>query len=462
MAEKILNTRVILKHDTLANWNNEAALILKEGEVALAKVEQNKVDPISGQLVKVPTYLIKVGDGTSKFSALNWVAAPAADVHDWAKKSETEFTTWVKGLIDVTDIDAYSKGEADEKFVAKEADKSLVADTEIERLSNMSDGANKVESSSTNGNIKIDGVETAVYTHPEKHAIDDVDGLRDALDNKVNYVIAGDKSINVDADEGDANGRLITVNLDPASDNALKLNENGLKVEIPEVKVPEYTITKAENSGEYAAVYNLIKDGTIVGASINIPKDIVVKSGSVIGDKIVLVLNDEAATQIEIPVASLIEYVTSGSQTGDMVVVHVDETTHKVTATITDGTITLDKLEQSIRLSLESADTAIQQSDIDLLQLDTMSKEKAEDYIKKTEAAGYNDILTKTEATTTYQPKGDYATADQGGKADTAVQDVTAAADSGLKATRTNNDIAIEIDDTITWVFDCGGSGVTA
>lgn len=42
------------------------------------------------------------------------------------------------------------------------------------------------------------------------------------------------------------------------------------------------------------------------------------------------------------------------------------------------------------------------------------------------------------------------------------VDDVTAAADSGLKATRTGNTVAIEIDDTVTFIFDCGDAGVTA
>lgn len=45
---------------------------------------------------------------------------------------------------------------------------------------------------------------------------------------------------------------------------------------------------------------------------------------------------------------------------------------------------------------------------------------------------------------------------------DAKVDDVTAAADSGLKATRTGNTVAIEIDDSVTFIFDCGNSGVTA
>lgn len=94
--EKILNTRIVLKNDTLANWNS-SSIILKKGEIALALVEVNQKDPVSGQLVKVPTYLTKVGDGSKTFANLNWTAAMAADVYDWAKQAslygETESLT---------------------------------------------------------------------------------------------------------------------------------------------------------------------------------------------------------------------------------------------------------------------------------------------------------------------------------------------------------------------------------
>lgn len=49
---------------------------------------------------------------------------------------------------------------------------------------NVSDGATKVEGSDVNGNIKIDGVETVVYTHPAAHTISEVTGLQAALDAK--------------------------------------------------------------------------------------------------------------------------------------------------------------------------------------------------------------------------------------------------------------------------------------
>lgn len=69
------------------------------------------------------------------------------------------------------------------KKVDKVEGKSLVDDAEITKLAGVSAGANKVEASE-NGKIKIDGVDTVVYTHPDKHSIDDVTGLQDALDGK--------------------------------------------------------------------------------------------------------------------------------------------------------------------------------------------------------------------------------------------------------------------------------------
>ena len=104
--EKTLQTRIVLKHDTLANWQSDAgkAVVLKEGEVGLVKIVTQKTDEW-GNIEKVPSYLMKVGDGTTTFENLNWLQACAADVHSWAKKTEAEFTQWVKGLIDVGDID---------------------------------------------------------------------------------------------------------------------------------------------------------------------------------------------------------------------------------------------------------------------------------------------------------------------------------------------------------------------
>lgn len=304
---------------------------------------------------------------------------------------------------------------------------------------------------------------------------------------KVASVTAGDASVTV---AGTSTAPTVAAKLSADADNALTLAADGLKVVIP--AAAEYSIVKAADSGEYAAVYNLTKDGAVVGTSINIPKDMVVKSGSVVGDEIVLVLNDESATEIKIPVASLIEYVTSGSQTGDMVVVNVSDD-HKVTATITDGTITLAKLTTEVQTAIgkahshENADV-LAGINADKVAAWDAAEQNAKDYadgldeamnarVEALEAVDHEhankallDTYTQTEAdlADAVAKKHEHANKSEldliasGDKAkwDAKVDDVTAAADSGLKATRTGNAVAIEIDDSITWVFDCGTSAV--
>ena len=80
MAEKILNTRITQKYDTISNWNS-SSLVLKSGEIAIAEIPSNT----SGSGLTPPAIGIKVGDGTHTFSELNWIQAVAGDVNSWAK-----------------------------------------------------------------------------------------------------------------------------------------------------------------------------------------------------------------------------------------------------------------------------------------------------------------------------------------------------------------------------------------
>ena len=81
MAEKILNTRIQLKYDTLANWNS-SSITLKKGEIALATIDT--ANPANKEL---PPVMFKVGDGEKTFSQLTWASALAADVYGWAKQN---------------------------------------------------------------------------------------------------------------------------------------------------------------------------------------------------------------------------------------------------------------------------------------------------------------------------------------------------------------------------------------
>ena len=200
-----------------------------------------------------------------------------------------------------------------------------------------------------------------------------IDEVKTLAEGKVASVGATDKSITVG---GTATKPTVGVAISADEGNALSLAADGLKVTIPEVTIPEYSLKKldAATTG-MSASYQLTKDGTGIGAVIDIPKDMMVKSGSVQtyeagslpagvtepGTYIVLVLNDTAETKLYINVGNLIEYVTSGSVEGDMVFINIDPQTHKVTATITDGTVTEVKLHADVKAKLDKAVSAVQE-----------------------------------------------------------------------------------------------------
>lgn len=196
--------------------------------------------------------------------------------------------------------------------------------------------------------------------------------IRQRYDSKLSAVTANDASINV------TNNSRINVVISQAEDNILRLNTStnpGLYV--PPGSSDSYSITKDDNSGEYAAVYRLKKfvngssTGIDQGVAINIPKDMVVRSGLIVnkatdgdwgapGTYIELTLANANNQKLWIPVGSLIEYVTSGSQAGDMVYITVDSATHQVTAAITDGTITKAKLDSALQTAINKANSSVQ------------------------------------------------------------------------------------------------------
>ena len=91
-------------------------------------------------------------------------------------------------------------------------------------------------------------------------------------------------------------------------------------ITFPEVKVPVYDIVKDADSGDYAAIYHLTKDGVNTGAAINIPKDLFVKEGKIVdnpsgqpaGKYIELTLQNQT-NPIYINVADLVDAYTEGN-----------------------------------------------------------------------------------------------------------------------------------------------------
>lgn len=188
---------------------------------------------------------------------------------------------------------------------------------------------------------------------------------------RLESVEAGDNSVTI---AGSATKPSVAVKVSQAAGNALSLADDGLKVEIPEIKVPAYSLVKDKAAADGdIATYHLTKDGVNEGVAINIPKDLVVASGSVVeledgalpdgvtvaGTYIKLVLAN-SATPIYINVGTLIEYVTGGSGVDDAIQINVSSDTHKVTATVKDGSITIGMLAADVVASLGKADNAVQ------------------------------------------------------------------------------------------------------
>lgn len=114
MANKTFNMRICLKNDTYANWIANDPIPLK-GEVCVVVIPAE-----TGAVQGEPVTLFKVGDGTKKFSQLDFIGAKAADVYSWAKAAtKPEYTAnEIKGLADyisgeIQDTDTQYKLEAD-------------------------------------------------------------------------------------------------------------------------------------------------------------------------------------------------------------------------------------------------------------------------------------------------------------------------------------------------------------
>ena len=192
-----------------------------------------------------------------------------------------------------------------------------------------------------------------------------IDEVKALANGKVASVGAKDASVVVDSTT--ATAPKIQVQISKDENNALALATDGLKVIVPDVVHPEYTIVEDKTSSDYSAVYHLTKDGENVGAAINIPKDMVVKSGTVevnpdethTGTFLVLTLANATEDKIYINVGDLIEYVTAGTSPDGMVNVSIDNN-HKVTATLGDASITEAKLAKAVTDKLAKAVSAVQ------------------------------------------------------------------------------------------------------
>lgn len=320
--------------------------------------------------------LIIVKD-TTKGVGLYQISADKKLVKFGQASSADELTTdlaTLKGRFNnlVRDLPA-TEGE-DGAFTLLEPSESIplgfFSNDEKTKLAGIATGAqvNKLES------VKVDG--TALTIDENKAVNIDLSAYAKTadMDKKVASVAAEDGSITIG---GTTTAPTVKVAIAAGEDNALTLAADGLKVVVP--AAAEYSIAKLEAANEgMSASYQLTKDGKNVGAIIDIPKDMVVKSGTVetykagslptgvaeAGTYIVLTLANATEDKLYIDVGGLIEYVTGGSTEEDSVQVAVSAD-HKVTASIKDGSIALGKLAAGVQTKINQAHEHTNKAELD-------------------------------------------------------------------------------------------------
>lgn len=511
MATKTINTRISLKYDTYKNWSTNNPVLLV-GEVAICVVEAN-----DKQATNEPTILLKCGDGTKKFNELGWISGLSADNYAWSKAA----TKPVYNASEIVNLDSYISGKVQDtnttykievdatnprKFQLYKHELSEAPGTWTAVGEPITIPVSTLTTGTTNGTVKFNGEDVAVAglkdaAYTEVATLNTTaQGYADAVlgkegdDSTKNTVYGAKKaaaealtaanskvtSVAATANKGieiggTATAPTVGIKLDPAAGNAATLSAAGLKVTIP--AAAEYTIAKKSDSGDYAAIYQLTKDGTPVGVDINIPKDMVVQSGQVVknpagqpaGTYIVLTLANATSDKLYINVDSLIEYVTGGTPADGIITTSVSDD-FVLTATINNGTITKEKLVTAVQTSLGKADSALQKADI------TTGTANGNISVGGTDVpvAGLKDAAYATVASINTTAKG-YADAVLGTAADGADKNtvygvkasvtaltgvvnnkIDATAVSQIGKTGNINDILQTVGDYV--VFDCGNS----
>lgn len=157
--------------------------------------------------------------------------------------------------------------------------------------------------------------------------------------------------------------------------------------QISELSSPEYSIVKAETAESgYTASYNLTKNGVNTGATINIPKDYLVKSATVktvevenipvsgykVGDKYIdFIVNTTDNTGNESHIYLLVNELVDVYTSGDGIEVGVDNTISLITQ---DGTKTVGGISSNDYKEFKGAATKSNANEMDINAIDIRVK----------------------------------------------------------------------------------------
>lgn len=531
--EKVLNTRIQLKYDSFGNWSSNNPE-LKAGEVAIAYLTTAGAIAPSASDTQHPV-LFKVGPG--HFNDLPWASALAADVHTWAKKSEADFKTWVKDLIEVTDIDAYSKAQVDSLLSANAtADKayadSAAATAKSEAIAAAATDATTKVNTLKNNEVKANADAIAAI---KDHA--SVDSFNDVMTEMAKYQIAGDYATKADA-QGYANAKdsAIAEAKKAGTDAAAALeayktsNNQALADEIARAKAAEakaLTDAKAyaddlkdsilgegisetfdtlkeiqtwiegdgvnatELSGAIAAEAKLRADeDSRLEDLIDANAEAIAALNAADGKVANAAYADKANSLTDAAKEEVKAVKVNNATNADVANSLTDNAKAEVKAVKVDNAAHADTADNAAKLGGVAAADYATKAYADQAEADAIASANAntadviKNYYTKSEAdAAFMDStetgsaidakITALNLSTTYEPIGaetrakayanglakNYATAAQGAKADSALQNIEVG--TGLKVSgKANNKQTIEIDTDVVFVFNCGSASV--
>lgn len=378
---------------SLNNLNQYTTLSKKyfEGKISEADARSLKTVAIDGHTLKFYKVAEPVGD-----------TAPAYTI----ELSETDLSDFMHLIKNATAGDvviANANGSVADGGV-KLADLAKSADVTKE-IGNAKTELNKKVEANTTAIAKLNGAEDtegsvakavkdakdALQTQitANKKVLDKLDGV-DTVDGSVKKQVKDAKTA-VEAKIGDLEGLKTTEKNDLVS----AVNEN--KAAIDSVKtVGEITVDTTTTTEGMAKSYTIKQGGKAV-TTIDIPKDMVVKSGVVqenpkgqeAGTYLVLTLANATEDTIYINVGKLVDIYTVKAN-ATQIQLAIDSSTRKISATIVagsvgtaeladgaivtakiaDGNVTKAKLAKAVQDSLDKADSALQEVDVTALRTD--------------------------------------------------------------------------------------------
>ena len=470
MAEKTIKTRISHKIDTLENWSN-STIGLKKGELAIATTAAK-----AGNGLTEPVAMIKIGeDGIKTFKDLPWnFYAKASDVYSWAKATEkpTYTANEISGLAD------YIGGQIQDTDTVYRIVAGTPSDGKTTyKLQSKAKGAADVDFADVEGSTTFE-----IYT---------ADGINGLIDTKIT-------GLNLENTyEAKGSAKTVQDNLNAyKTDNdkavaAVKATANAAAVK---TDVDSALATKQDNL-VFETAYNAETNKAATIADITSATAVLTGAmhfeGKVQKDPTAADFDKTKYKSGDVVLFGKKEYVFDGTNFAEL----GDEGSYVLKTTkvnghalsenieITKGDIGLGNVDNKSAATIKTdftgeiadkndgfvkggdvhtalagkADSTHTHTASDITDLDVgvtaIATGKTNGTISVTSGGAATDVPVKGLGSAAYTESTAYATAAQGALAATALQAITTTANGGLKVTDNNN---IDIDDTITFVFDCG------